>query len=482
VATTYDCYIGGRFRPEVAAERFPVINPTTEEVIAEVPEADAAAVDEAVAAAAVAQEAWARLAPIERASYLRRLAARLREHVEPLAELLTAEQGKVLDLARAEVRATADYLDFTAEWARRIEGEVLPSDRRGENIFLLRLPIGVVAGILPWNYPLFLLGRKLAPALLAGNTVVLKTAEETPLNGFYVAELVDQVGFPPGVVNILSGHGPTTGRALAGHPGVGLVTFTGSVETGRAILRAAAENITKVSLELGGKAPAIVMDDADLALAAEKITVSRVHNSGQVCNCAERVLVHERVYEPFLARLTEAMRAVRFGDPRQPGMDMGPLVSRERQHAVKALVDQAVGEGAELRLGGGFGPYPKGYFFEPTILTGCRQDMAVVQREVFGPVLPVQTFRDLDEAIALANDSEYGLTSSIFTESLEVALRAMNELKFGETYVNREHSEAMQAFHSGWRHSGIGGADGRHGLEEFLQKRVVYIQRRGDGR
>lgn len=477
MSTPYACYIGGRFQWKPSGERFPVINPATEEVIAEVPEAERADVDEAVAAANAAAEGWAGLPPIERAAYLRRLAASLRQHVEPLAGIITDEQGKVLELARAEVRATAEYIDFTAEWARRIEGEVLPSDRPGEHIFILRKPVGVVAGILPWNYPLFLLGRKLAPALLAGNTIVLKTAEETPLNGFYVARLLDQLDFPAGVVNILSGRGPTTGQALASHPGIGLVTFTGSVETGRAILRATAENLSRVSLELGGKAPVIVMDDADLDLTVEKITVSRLHNSGQVCNAAERVLVHERVYEVFVDRLTERMRQVRFGDPRTSGMDMGPLISRERQVAVKAMVDQAVASGAELRVGGGLGPYPKGYFFEPTVLSACRPEMAVVQKEVFGPVLPILPFRDLDEAIALANDSEYGLTSSIFTESLEVAMRALDQLKFGETYVNREHSEAIQAFHSGWRHSGIGGADGRHGLEEFLEKRVVYIQR-----
>ncbi len=243
------------------------------------------------------------------------------------------------------------------------------------------------------------------------------------------------------------------------------------------IMTAAATHMARVSLELGGKAPCIVMDDADIALAARCIRDSRVHNAGQVCNCAERVYVHRKRLDEFSTSLVKAMQQVRFGDPLDESMDYGPLINGVRREAVARLVQEAIHDGAELLTGGGYGPYPRGFYFEPTVLGNCTQDMRVVREETFGPVLPVIAFDDLDEALALANDTEYGLTSSIYTQSLDTAMRACNELQFGETYINREHSEAIQAFHSGWKRSGIGGADGKHGLLEYTQRRVVYIQR-----
>jgi len=254
-----------------------------------------------------------------------------------------------------------------------------------------------------------------------------------------------------------------------------MVSLTGSVDAGTAVMRAAAPNITKVSLELGGKAPAIVMADADLDLAVKAIRDSRIINTGQVCNCAERVYVHESIVEEFAVRMTEAMRKTVAGDPLLPGVEMGPLVSRAQLVSVEAAVERAVKAGAEITTGGQRDDRGKGYHYRPTVLAHCTQEMEIMRQEIFGPVLPIATFNDLDEAIAMANDCEYGLTSSIFTRSLDVAMRAANELRFGETYVNREHFEAMQGFHAGWRKSGIGGADGRHGLEEFLQTHVVYM-------
>jgi lactaldehyde dehydrogenase/glycolaldehyde dehydrogenase len=337
-------------------------------------------------------------------------------------------------------------------------------------------PIGVIAGILPWNFPFFLIVRKMAPALVTGNTIVIKPSSETPNNAFEFATIVAQSSLPKGVFNLVSGSGSVVGRALAGHPKVGMVSITGSVEGGVAVMHAAADNITKVSLELGGKAPAIVMQDADLDLAVTAIRASRIINSGQVCNCAERAYVHESIAEPFVRKMTDAMKATKVGDPFAPGIEMGPMVSKRQMEDVHAAVEQAVNDGAQLLTGGRKYDRRAGYYYPPTVLTHCDQKSAIVQKEVFGPVLPITTFKDLDQAIEWANDSEYGLTSSIYTQNLDVAMRACNEIKFGETYINRENFEAMQGFHAGWRKSGIGGADGKHGLEEYLQTHVVYLQ------
>jgi lactaldehyde dehydrogenase/glycolaldehyde dehydrogenase len=311
---------------------------------------------------------------------------------------------------------------------------------------------------------------------VTGNTIVIKPSSETPLNAFLFAELVAKSSLPKGVFNLVSGSGAVVGNALAANPRVGMVSLTGSVEGGVAVMRAAAENVTKVSLELGGKAPAIVTPSADLDLAAASIRASRIINTGQVCNCAERVYVHESVAEAFTAKVTELMKATTIGDVlAKPDVEMGPLVSKQQLENVTAAVAQAVKDGAKIITGGKRIETKKGFYFEPTVLTGCRQETNIMQKEIFGPVLPITTYKDLDEALDKANDCEYGLTSSIYTKDIDTVMRACNELKFGETYVNRENFEAMQGFHAGWRKSGIGGADGAHGLEEYLQTHVVYL-------
>jgi len=418
---------------------------------------------------------------VERGKYLREIAAKIRDRTDFLARVITEEQGKPLGLAKVEVEFTAEYLVYMAEWARRIEGEILTSDRSNEHIFLFRQPIGVVAGILPWNFPFFLIARKLAPALVTGNTIVIKPSEETPINAFEFAKLVAETDLPPGVVNFVSGLGDTVGHRLTAHRGIGMVSFTGSVETGSKIMAAAAENITKVNLELGGKAPAIVLSDANIDLAVEAIKNSRIINSGQVCNCAERVYVHRKIADEFTDRLANAMKASRFGNPlKDLSVDYGPLINQEGLSKVESMVSRAKGEGASVVTGGRRADLGKGWFYEPTVLTDCRQEMEIVQKEIFGPVVPVVTVEDLDQAIEYANDSEYGLTSSIYTSSIDVAMRACKEIQFGETYINRENFEAMQGFHAGWRKSGIGGADGKHGLYEYTQTHVVYIQFNSD--
>ncbi len=472
----YEMFIDGEFVHE-DTPMIQVVNPATEAVVSEVPAGSAKHVNAAVLAAERAQKAWAKRPAIERAGYLREIAQGIRAKADFLARIIAEEQGKVMPLAKVEVLFTADYLDYMAEFARRYEGEIIQSDRPNENILLFKLPIGVVAGILPWNFPFFLIARKLAPALVTGNTIVIKPSSETPNNAFEFAAIVAESSLPKGVFNLVSGAGAVVGHALAGHPRVDMVSMTGSVEGGVKIMHAAADNVTKVSLELGGKAPAIVMADADLDLAARAICDSRIINTGQVCNCAERVYVHEAVADAFVTKVVAAMEAVRYGDPLQDDtLDMGPLVSKAQLESVEAAVAQALADGATCLLGGRRAEQRPGFYFEPTVLTGCRQETAIMQQEIFGPVLPITTFKDLDEAIELANDCEFGLTSSIYTKSIDVAMRACKELKFGETYVNRENFEAMQGFHAGWRKSGIGGADGKHGLEEYLQSHVVYLQ------
>jgi lactaldehyde dehydrogenase/glycolaldehyde dehydrogenase len=471
----YQMFIGGEFVASSSNRTTTVFNPATEEALSEVPEGTAADASAAVLAAEKAQKVWGKLPAIQRAGHLKEIADAIRKNKPALARTITEEQGKILPLAEVEVDFSAAYLDYIAEFARRYEGEIIQSDRPNENILLFKMPIGVVAGILPWNFPFFLIIRKMAPALVTGNTIVIKPSEETPNNAFEFAKIVAGTSLPRGVFNVVSGSGAVVGNALASHPKVGMVSLTGSVAAGTAVMRAAATNITKVSLELGGKAPAIVMADADLDLAAKAIRDSRIMNSGQVCNCAERVYVHESVAKPFLEKVTTAMEQTRFGDPFEPGIEMGPLVSQRQLDAVDNAVQHAITDGAQLTLGGSKSDRKVGHYYPPTVLLHCRQDAAIMQKEIFGPVLPIATFKTLDEAIDLANDSELGLTSSIYTQNLDVAMRACNEIKFGETYVNRENFEAMQGFHSGWRKSGIGGADGKHGLEEYLQSHVVYL-------
>ncbi|PIE65574.1 MAG: aldehyde dehydrogenase [Desulfobacterales bacterium] len=474
----YQQFINGALVASHSGDFIEVENPYTGEIIAQAPQGDAVDGEQALNAAQNAQDSWAALPAVARASYLKKFAEIIRENRVALARLLASEQAKVLPLAQIEIDFTADYFDYYAGWARIYEGEIIQSDRPNENILLFRQPLGVVVGICPWNFPFFVMARKVAPALLTGNTIVIKPSSETPATTLEFARLIAGSDLPAGVLNIVSGRGSTLGETLVRSPLTGMVTLTGSVEAGSKIIASTAENITKCSLELGGKAPAIVCADADLDLAVKAVVASRVIFSGQVCNCAERVYVEKAVEQQFVEKLTDAMRAVTSGDPfAEPTPDMSSQVSREQLDKIAAMVERAQQAGAETLCGGKTADMGTGYFFEPTVLTGCSQDSEIVQKEVFGPVLPVLSFTSFDEAIALANDCEYGLTSSIYTKDIGKAFDAVNRLKFGETYVNRENFEAMQGFHAGWRKSGIGGADGKHGLYEYLQTHVAYIQR-----
>ncbi|WP_448885496.1 aldehyde dehydrogenase [Citrobacter telavivensis] len=476
VPVQHPMYIDGQFVTWNEDAWIDVVNPATEEVISRIPDGRAEDARKAIDAADRAQTDWEALPAIVRAGWLRKIAAGIRERADEISALIVAEGGKIQQLAEVEVSFTADYLDYMAEWARRYEGEILQSDRPGENILLFKRALGVTTGILPWNFPFFLIARKLAPALLTGNTIVIKPSEFTPNNAIAFAKIVDEIGLPRGVFNLVLGRGETVGQELAGNPKVAMVSMTGSVAAGEKIMATAAKNITKVCLELGGKAPAIVMDDADLDLAVKAIVDSRVINTGQVCNCAERVYVQKGIYDQFVNRLGEALKAVQFGNPGERNdIAMGPLINAAALQRVEQKVARAVQEGARVALGGK-AVEGKGYYYPPTLLLDVRQEMAIMHEETFGPVLPVVVFNTLEEAIAMANDSDYGLTSSIYTQNLNVAMKAIKGLKFGETYINRENFEAMQGFHAGWRKSGIGGADGKHGLNEYLQTQVVYLQ------
>ena len=462
---------------EPQGEAFEVVNPATEEHLASILAPDAEQVATTLAAAQRAQADWGRLPAVLRGGYLRQIAAVVDAHREELAELLVAEVGKPLTQARGEVGWAAAYTRYMAEWDRRIEGEIVPSDEPSESIHLLRVPVGVVVAICAWNYPLAGFFRKLAPALLTGNVVVAKPSPNTPLASLRAMQLIaDEVELPAGVLNVAAG-GAAVGEALVGSPLTNLVTMTGSTETGKRIMADAARNMTRVSLELGGKAPAIVWKDANLELATSALVAARHTNAGQVCTAAERVLVHVDVFDAFVAGYADAAGRLKLGDPRSDSTEVGPLVSGEQREKVEAAVADAVARGATVAVGGARpsgGVFARGYWFEPTVLTDLDAGMSVMVDEVFGPVTPIVGVTTLDEAVALANDSRYGLSAYVFTNDYRTAMRAEQDLAFGEIYINRTLGEAMQAHHSGHRQSGTGGEDGKHGLLRYTQLKSVY--------
>ncbi|MBR3520958.1 MAG: aldehyde dehydrogenase [Prevotella sp.] len=471
-------YINGKFVESSNGKWIDVLNPSTEEVISRQPEGTIEDVEVALDAARSAQKEWARTPVCERAVYLTKMADGIRKREQEFVEIIMREQGKTRNWASIEVGATIAYFDYMASFARHIEGEIVESDNRGEKILITKKPIGVVAGILPWNFPFFLIARKAGAALIAGCSIVIKPAQLTPENCCEFAKIVDETGLPAGLFNVVTGKGSVIGNALAGSPKIDIVSVTGSVGAGESIMKAAANNITKVSLELGGKAPVVVFPDADLELAAQAILDSRIGNNGQICNNAERLYVHKDIKEKFTEMLKAKFAAVKVGDPfSADDIDMGPLVEKKALESVQAKLDKAIAQGAKV-LVGGHRVGDKGYFFEATLLDNCRQDMDIIHEETFGPVLPIVEFSDIDQVIEWCNDCEYGLASSVFTNDINTAARMVRELEFGETYINRFHFEAIQGFHAGVKKSGIGGADGKHGVEEYLRTHVTYLQTR----
>jgi lactaldehyde dehydrogenase / glycolaldehyde dehydrogenase len=461
---------GGRTRP--------VLNPATGEAFAEVPEGTREDAHAALEAAQKAQPAWEALSGIQRAGYIRRIAALIREDADRLVKLVVQEQGKPLTEARGEIGGTSEFFEYFATFARAAIGEIIAADSPNEDIWIRNVPYGVVVGIIPWNYPAALFARKVAPALMAGNTIVIKPHEDTPLSSLALAKIVEAAGVPPGVVNVVTGAGIEVGAALVRDDITQLVTVTGSVRAGRQILEAAAKNITVVSLELGGKAPFIVMDDADIDVAVRNAITARFTNCGQVCTCNERTYVHQRVFDQFLERYVDMASKLRMGNPMEPETELGPKVNQPELEKIERMVQYAQEQGAHIVLGGRRPQgeqFRKGFWYEPTVLTNVRNDMDIMQQEVFGPITPIMPFNDFEEAIALANDTKYGLTAYLFTNDIKRMMRAVQAVRFGEVYINKIGPEQLQGFHTGYGLSGQGGDDGHHGFDHYSRKKTVYV-------
>lgn len=473
----YRNFIGGQWVESTLKEWIEVENPATGQVIASVPRGNADDADRAVTAAYQAQPAWEALPPASRGQLLKDLARVVLENRERLARMVIAEQGKPLQEARGEIEGAALYLSYAAEEARRITGDIIPSDNPDEQIWIQKVAHGVVIALTAWNYPAALMCRKIGPALIAGNTVVVKSHEGTPTTALEIAQLADQVGFPAGVINMVSGTGEGVGRALVTHPLSRLITLTGSVRAGKDIFRNAADDLKILRLELGGKAPFIVAEDADIGAAVRAAVLSRFENCGQVCICNERMYVHEKIADEFLERFTGAVKQLKVGDPTTL-VDIGPKFSRPELDKVDRMVEAAKAAGAEVLTGGRRlteGEFSRGHWYDPTVLKVNDNSMAIMQDEVFGPVVPVMTVTDFDEGLRLANESRYGLSAYVFTKDMRRMMRLIRELKFGEIYVNKQGGDVVQAHHAGIRDSGIGGEDGRYGLDAYFQKKTIYV-------
>lgn len=470
-------FINGEFLKNETNSWMDVVYPGTNEVVAQVQSCTAEHVDKAVECAAKAFKKWKNTPAFQRENYVKEFVALLRldENYKTIGKFINSEMGKPISAANSEAFYSADLAEYQSQWARRIDGEVITSDSTTERILIEKEPLGVIGVIVPWNFPIYVLIRKVIPALIAGNTVVIKPSIKSPISALKLAELFQKAGFPEGVVNVVVGADEIVGEALTS-ANIQMVTFTGSTKVGQQIMKKCAANMIRVSLELGGKAPAIVMEDADIDLAVSAIKGGRLSNSGQVCSNTERVYVHESIEEEFVSKLLAAFKEVKVGDGRtNPDIEVGCLVSSADAVRVDKMVKEAVGEGAEILCGGRILSELGDSFYAPTILVNCHQKMKIVQQEVFGPVLPILSFSTIDEAVELANDSEYGLTSNIYTTSYKSVMKLTKVLNFGEVYVNRQQGEAYQGYHAGWKKSGIGGDDGKHGFEEFLQHKTVYL-------
>jgi len=470
-----NAFVDGKWE-RASREAIDVINPATEEAIASLPSASEADVDHVLTAAQRAQRDWGRQPGGVRGDYVRGIARVIRANADALAEVITREVGKPLKAAHGELAFAANYADYMAGWDRRIDGEIIQSDNSDETIHLLRVPIGVVAAITAWNFPIALFVRKVAPALVAGNAVVVKPTEIAPLSTLLLMRLLDQeLGLPPGVLNVITGAGQT-GQALTRNARTNMVTFTGHRDTGKRVMADASANLTRVALELGGKAPAIVWRDADIPLAVDALAAARFGNSGQICTCAERTLVHESVFDEFVTRYSAAAAALRMGDP-MTDVDLGPLASRGQYDKSMAAVERAKAQGANVTVGGGRPggtEFSRGYWVQATVITDVKPAMDIMCEEVFGPVMPIASISSYDEAFSTANDSRYGLSAYVFTSDYKTAMRAAQDLEFGELYINRANGEQVQAHHSGHKESGLGGEDGKHGVLRYTQIRSVY--------
>jgi len=480
----YQLFIDGQWVDAESGKTFKTPNPATGETLAEVAEADKADIDKAVSAARRAFEGkWSKMSARDRGRLLYKLSQLIEQNAAELAAVETADNGKpIKESLYVDIPQVVENFEYFAGWATKIEGETIPVPGKMFN-YTLREPLGVCGQIIPWNFPLLMAAWKLAPALAAGNTIVLKPAEQTPVGAMELARLIQEAGFPEGVVNIVPGYGETAGAALAAHPGIDKVAFTGSTEVGKMIAKAAADNLTKVSLELGGKAPNIVFADSDIEQAVAGAMMGIFYNQGQVCCAGSRLFVEESVKDQFLDKLSEKAGKITVGDPMDKSTQMGPQVSEEQLNRIKGYVDIAREEGATVVAGGQSpqleGAFQKGYFFSPTIFSEVKNSMRVAQEEIFGPVVSVITFKDEDDLIKQANDTIYGLSAGIWTRDITRAHRFAKEIKAGVIWINTFNMFNAASPFGGYKQSGYGREMGRHALDLYTQVKSVWVDLSG---
>ncbi len=468
--------IDGNWTEALSGKTFQTVDPATEEVLAEVAEADSGDVDLAVAAARTALEdgSWGTMDARDRGRALLRLAALIDEHRQELARLETLDNGKpVGETANVDVPQTIETFEYYAGWADKIHGETIPVSGPFFN-YTRREPVGVVGQIIPWNFPLLMAAWKLAPALACGNTVILKPAEQTPLTALRLGELILEAGIPDGVVNILPGYGPTAGAAIAAHPGIDKVAFTGSTEVGRLIQTASAGNLKRVSLELGGKSPNIVFADADLEAAAQTAMASIFFNQGEVCCAGSRLFLDETIHDEFIETFKGHTETIKVGDPLDEDTQMGAQVSEEQFTKVLGYIEGGREAGARV-VTGGKRATERGYFVEPTIFDGVTGDMAIAREEIFGPVVSALSFKDIDEVVRAANDTDYGLAAGIWTSDVTKAHQIAARLKAGTVWINTYNSFDAASPFGGYKQSGFGRELGRHALDLYTQTKSVWI-------
>ncbi|XVH33477.1 aldehyde dehydrogenase family protein (plasmid) [Haloferacaceae archaeon DSL9] len=472
-----DLFIDGCWTAATDGGTFKTINPSTEQPIIEVAAAQEDDIDAAVAAARRALPSWRTIAPDERGRIAYRIGQLIREHVDELSAVESLDQGKPISQAESDMVGAARYFEYYAGAADKLEGRSIPVGPDQVD-YTIREPYGVSAQITPWNFPGNLFARGVAPALVAGNTAVVKPAEQTPLSTLRLVELCSQAGVPDGVINVVPGFGDPAGRALTEHEDVDVITFTGSVPTGQAIMKAAAETVTPVTLELGGKNPAIVFPDADVAAAAEWIETAIFTNAGQICSAADRVVAHESIHDELIDAIVESVDSYVLG-PGHEDPEMGPVASAEQLDKISEYIESGIEEGATLEIGGEILDR-EGYFVEPTVFTDVTSDMRIAQEEIFGPVLSVLTFDDVEEAVSIANDTPYGLVAGVFTSDITRAHQLTKELEAGNVYVNKWFGDTNQTPFGGYKHSGIGREKGFEALDTYLQTKNIAINLSGD--